>query len=206
MIDDPYKVLGLERGASDEEVKKAYRRLAKKYHPDANPGDEAAARKMQEINAAYEQIKNPPQADSSGYGGGYSGGYSGGYGGGYSRQSAGSSRFADIRRLINGGRISEAEELLDGVPSSQRDGEWSFLKGYICYSRGWLDQAVSYFQTACQQDPGNQEYRNALNQLMWQQQTGFPRGGYQTMGGAGCSMCDLCATLWCADCLCSFCH
>ena len=116
------------------------------------------------------------------------------------------SRFADIRRLINGGRISEAEELLDGVPSSQRDGEWSFLKGYICYSRGWLDQAVSYFQTACQQDPGNPEYRNALNQLMWQQQTGFPRGGYQTMGGAGCSVCDLCVALWCTDCLCSFCH
>ena len=81
MIDDPYKVLGLERGASDEEVKKAYRRLAKKYHPDANPGDEAAARKMQEINAAYEQIKNPPQADSSGYGGGPTEGGPG-YGGG----------------------------------------------------------------------------------------------------------------------------
>ena len=60
MMEDPYQVLGLERGASDEEVKKAYRRLAKKYHPDANPGDAEAARKMQEINAAYEQIKNPP--------------------------------------------------------------------------------------------------------------------------------------------------
>ena len=70
MIDDPYQVLGLERGASDEEVKKAYRRLAKKYHPDANPGDAEAARKMQEINAAYEQIKNPPQTGPSGYGGG----------------------------------------------------------------------------------------------------------------------------------------
>ena len=111
-----------------------------------------------------------------------------------------------VRQLILNGRISEAEELQDGLPSYQRDGEWTFLKGYICYSRGWLDQAVSYFQTACQQDPGNQEYRNALNQLMWQQQTGFPRGGYQTMGGAGCSVCDLCVALWCTDCLCSFCH
>ena len=60
MMEDPYQVLGLERGASDEEVKKAYRRLAKKYHPDANPGDAEAARKMQEINAAYELLWRRP--------------------------------------------------------------------------------------------------------------------------------------------------
>ena len=59
MIHDPYKVLGVSPDASDEEIKQAYRRLAKKYHPDLNPGDEAAAKKMQEVNAAYEQIKNP---------------------------------------------------------------------------------------------------------------------------------------------------
>ena len=59
MMDDPYKVLGLDRNASDEDVKKAYRRLAKKYHPDLNPGDGEAARKMQEVNDAYERIKNP---------------------------------------------------------------------------------------------------------------------------------------------------
>ena len=59
MIDDPYKILGVSPDADDEEIKKAYRRLAKKYHPDLNPGDAEAARKMQQINAAYEQIKNP---------------------------------------------------------------------------------------------------------------------------------------------------
>ena len=59
MIDDPYKVLGVSRDASDEEIKRAYRALAKKYHPDLNPGDQEAARKMQEVNAAYEQIKDP---------------------------------------------------------------------------------------------------------------------------------------------------
>ncbi len=90
-MDDPYKVLGVSPDASDEEVKRAYRALAKKYHPDRNPGDAAAAQKMREINAAYEQIKDPDKAQQPGAGyGGY--GYGdpfGGYGGGYSRQSYG---------------------------------------------------------------------------------------------------------------------
>ena len=75
MIDDPYSVLGLGRDATDEEVKQAYRRLAKKYHPDLNPGDQEAARKMQQVNEAYDQIKNPEkyarQAAPGSQGGGY---------------------------------------------------------------------------------------------------------------------------------------
>lgn len=55
---DPYRVLGLNPGASKDEVTKAYRKLAKKYHPDLNPGDEAAAKKMAEVNAAYDSIMN----------------------------------------------------------------------------------------------------------------------------------------------------
>ena len=77
MISDPYKVLGVSPDASDEEIKWAYRKLAKQYHPDLNPGDEVAAKKMQQINAAYDQIKNPEkyqQQQNSGYGS-YGGGY-----------------------------------------------------------------------------------------------------------------------------------
>ena len=91
MIDDPYKVLGLERGASDEEVKQAYRRLAKKYHQDLNPGDQEAAKKMQQINEAYDQIKNPekyarqtsygPQGSYGSQGGQGTGGYGNPFGG-----------------------------------------------------------------------------------------------------------------------------
>ena len=56
---DPYQVLGVSPNASEDEIRQAYRRLAKKYHPDLNPGDKTAAQKMNEINAAYDAIKNP---------------------------------------------------------------------------------------------------------------------------------------------------
>lgn len=59
MVMDPYKVLEISPGASEEEIKKAHRRLAKKYHPDLNPGDELAAKRMNEINAAYDILTRP---------------------------------------------------------------------------------------------------------------------------------------------------
>lgn len=89
MVADPYKVLGVAPSASEEEIKKAYRDLSKKYHPDLNPGDESAARKMSEINAAYDQIQKGGGQQAYSAGGQGSGGY-GGYGqagaGGYSQQ------------------------------------------------------------------------------------------------------------------------
>ena len=84
-MNDPYSVLGVSKDASEDEIKRAYRRLAKKYHPDLNPGDPKAARKMNEINAAYEQIKNPDQTNSAyGFGNQNSSGSNpyGGYGSG----------------------------------------------------------------------------------------------------------------------------
>ena len=83
---DPYSVLGVSQDASEEEIKAAYRRLAKKYHPDLNPDDAEAARKMNEINAAYEQIKNPGHTNATyGYGSQDGGTYDGGYGTGDQR-------------------------------------------------------------------------------------------------------------------------
>ncbi len=107
MIDDPYKVLGLSPGASAEEIKKAYRKKAKEYHPDLHPDDPTAAQKMNEINEAYDMLQHPEKykarreqeakkqqenARYSGYGGqtGYGGSSGNGYGSWDGRQSGGS--------------------------------------------------------------------------------------------------------------------
>ena len=133
--------------------------------------------------------------NTAGTGGAYSGGgYSYGYGGGTS--------FADVRSLIMTGRIADAEQILNGVPQASRDAEWYFLKGTVLYKRGWLEEASNHFSRAAQMDPGNAEYRAAMNQVMNQRQGNY--GGYnpnmRTVGG--CSPCDVCSNLICADCCC----
>ena len=59
MIDDPYKVLGISQGASEDEIKKAYRKKAKEFHPDLHPNDPNADKKMNEVNEAYDMLMNP---------------------------------------------------------------------------------------------------------------------------------------------------
>ncbi len=184
---DPYEVLGISPNATDDEVKAAYRSLARKYHPDnytGNPLSDLAQEKMQEINDAYDAIVRSRK----------NGGYAGGY-------SSGSSRYSDIRQMIQQNRLTDAEVVLDGVPSHARDAEWFFLKGSILYRKGWLEDAYSHFETACRMDPSNREYRQALDQVSFNRRT----GGYRTApadNADGCNTCDVCTTLYCADCCC----
>ena len=202
---DPYKVLGVSSSATDEEVKEAYRAMAKKYHPDQyadSPLADLAGEKMKEINEAYDTIVAQHKNKNTG-GYGY-GGYAGGYSGSYSGTRSGASGFSDVRNYIMTGRIADAEQLLNGVPVESRNAEWYFLKGTVLYRRGWLAEAKDHFTRACQMDPGNPEYQAALNQAMNQRSGSY--GGYNPNMSmnhvGGCNTCDVCNTLLCADCCC----
>ena len=193
---DPYSVLGVSQNASDEEVKKAYRELARKYHPDNyvnNPLADLAEEKMKEINEAYDAITKQRSG-----GGGYQQQASGGGYGAYQQQrSSGSSNptYARARSYINMGDLNAAERLLQEVP--QKDGEWYFLAGSIAYRKGWLDEAMQNYSLAVQMEPGNQEYRQALAVMQRGGQAYRPYGYNNTVDGMDC-----CTTMLCLNCLC----
>ncbi|MBR2848733.1 MAG: J domain-containing protein [Clostridia bacterium] len=195
---DPYTILGVARNATDDEIKKAYRALARKYHPDnyanSNLAD-VAEEKMKEINEAYDAIQNERAGGSTGSHYGSAGGF-------YS-QNGTSSDFANVRRLMNEGHFSEAELILDATPQSGRGAEWNFLKGCVLLKRGFVFDAQKYIETAAYLDPTNLEYREAKQQMRANaSHYGSP---YTTRQYSSCSSCDLCSTLICADCLCECC-
>lgn len=202
---DPYKVLGVTPQTSDDDVKRAYRELARKYHPDNyvnNPLADLAEARMKEINEAYDQIMAERSGKSTGasqqqnaYGGGaYRQQSYGGYTGGQQQRT---SAFGQVRAAINAGNLSLAEEMLQR--SSQRNAEWFFLMGTVYYRKGWYDEASRCYQQACAMDPGNAEYRSALNML---NMTGG-YGGYRPMQHS--DMCDCCANLLCLSICCNCC-
>ena len=180
---DPYKVLGVSPNASDEEIKQAYRRLAKLYHPDRNPGDQEAAKKMQEINDAYDRIKNPEKAGPTPH-------Y--GYGGGY-EQNTGDQYHKAAYQYIVYGRYREALNVLDSV--SQRDAQWYYLAAIAHDRLGNQVTALEYIRRAVSMKPDNQQYRYMLEQMeqggtAYRGQTGSYRGF--SMAGSPCAPFLLC--------------
>lgn len=194
---NPYEVLGVSETATDEEIKTAYRNLAKKYHPDNysdSPLADLAEEKMKEINEAYDNIcdmrRNGSHASSA----------NGSYG---TRSSYNRTSYPDVRQYIMNGRLDDAMELLNGVPEGNRNAEWYFLMGMVFSRKGWNDQAYSYFQRAYQMDPSNPEFRAAFNNMNSRRTYSNP--GYNTDSSMGCSACDICSGILCANCLCNCC-
>ena len=206
MIDDPYKVLGVSPDASDEDIKRAYRRLAKKYHPDLNPGDKEAARRMQEVNAAYEQIKNPEKFTGQ-QGGSYGqgGGYYDPFGGYYRQQTYGNGQTGDqyqqaAYQYIRFGRYQEALNALGNA--SERNARWYYLSALANDGLGNQVTALEHIRRAVSMEPDNPEYLSALDQIehggaAYRRQAGNFRGF--SMGFDPCTNLCLCylANIFC---------
>ncbi|MBQ9745036.1 MAG: DnaJ domain-containing protein [Clostridia bacterium] len=192
---DPYKILGISPTASNEEVKNAYRELAKKYHPDnyANsPIADVAEEKMKEINEAYDEILKIRTGNG---GSEYKQSSDRGARGG---NTTGDPYFYEVRQNINNGRIREAEAFLNSTPSEKRNAEWCFLMACILTKKGYYFDALRLADTACNMAPENREYA-ALRDNLRRQSNGY---GRQQQNVGGCNMCDVCAMLYCLDCMC----
>ena len=212
---DPYEVLGVSRDATDDEIKRAYRKLAREYHPDTHPDDPEAAKKMQEINAAYDQIKNPEkyrtQTSSQGYdpfsGFGGQGGFYYDPFGGYRQQQSGQ-RYEDTHlqaalNYIRYRRYREALNVLNDMDQSRRDAQWYYLSALANEGLGNQVTALEHMKKAVSMDPGNQEYIQELNRMenfggAYRQQAGNFQGF--DIGMNPCTslcMCYLCNTCCC---------
>lgn len=201
---NPYEILGVSPSASDEEVKSAYRTLAKKYHPDANPGSEYAAEKMREINAAYEKIqemRDEGYSSSSGsyYDDPFSGTSTSGSSAPYGDTDAYESVKEHARRYVNAGNIIAAVSLLQNIPEGYRDAEWHYIMGHIYIRMNNVGRAAREFSIAHSMDPSDDEYREAYESINSRTE------GYNEYSDdqqfdtyrMGCSCCDLCACLCC---------
>lgn len=202
---DPYSTLGVSRDASDEEIKKAYRRLSRKYHPDANinnPNKDQAEEKFKEIQQAYDQIMKERE-----YGSGY-GGYGGfdGYGGFGPRGGGGYQDEEAIRRqaaanYIQSGHYREAMNVLSSL--AQKNGQWYYLSAMANMGLGNNVKALEHIREAVRLEPDNAQYRMLLQRMegggTWYQERQNPFGGMPLAGD------DLCMRLCLANLACNFC-
>lgn len=192
---NPYEVLGISPSATNEEVRDAYRALAKKYHPDNyvdSPLADMAEEKMKEINSAYDEILRirAEGKSSSSQSSDSQSGYKGAYREEYSK----------IRQAINNNDFKLAEQLLNQIEQFKRDAEWFFLKGCVLLHSGYHFDAIRYINRACELDPENHEYATLRDNLRAQSNAyGNPTS---RESGVGCSLCDICSFLICLDCMC----
>jgi len=194
-LKNPYEVLGIREGASEDEIKKAYRELVKKYHPDQyqdNPLSRLAEEKLREINEAYDYLmKNAsPRRESSN---------AGNQGGGWNTQKDGDF-FGQVKSHINSGNVKLAEDMLDS--SGNRTAPWYYMKGLIFMRKGWYDEAYTHIQRAVTMDPSNYEYRSALNRMNTSNNTYRTNSFNRGYSRQNPDLCTICQCLWCSDCCC----
>lgn len=197
-MNNPYEYLGVGRDATEKDIMDAYRRIAGEINNSPMSDAERTSR-MDELNNAYDTILNTLRG-ASGYSNNNPNNSS------YNQQAKfnNNSQFSDVRQQINGGRLEDAEMILDGIHPSMRNAEWHYLKGVIHQRRGWLNEAYRCYQTACSMDPQNREYSAAFNSI-----NNNANGGYRTTrrqnNSNSCDGCDICTGLLCADCCCECC-
>lgn len=204
---DAYRILGLQPGADEDQVKAAYRALAQKYNPElyeAGPLRQDAEEKMDEINQAFDSImaqlrgattpQNTQQPDSAHQADG--------------EQNTPKGDLAEIRRLLGQGQVDQALARLNAIPGGVHNAEWNFLMGSAYYYKGWLGEALRFFEEACRLAPSNREYAAALHNLKSSANGQMPGNPYATHpGGAqasamNCSCCDMCTFMICMDACC----
>ena len=216
---DPYQVLGVSRSATEEEIKKAYKALSRRYHPDANinnPNKDQAEEKFKEIQQAYQQIM---KERTSGYGygsagsstGSYGGSSYGGYGGafqgrGYSGSSTGYEEDNYIRaagNYVRNGYYKEARNVLDGMEEDKRSARWYYYSALAHAGLGNQVSALEHARKASSMEPSNADYRNLVNQFenggSWYQQKQYTYGQPYSVGNG------LCMKLCIANLLCNLC-
>ncbi len=211
---NPYEVLGVKEGATDEELKKAYRTLVKKYHPDQYKGTDyeaTANEKLKQINEAYDMIKsgkvnqrgtyynNAGQTNNSYYGyGNYNRSYNTSNQGTYTIEQL----LQQVRILQQQDRQFEAEILLRST--NIRNAEWYFLMGNIQWYKGWQLEARKFYAQACSMAPDNEEYKAAyerVNTNAYSSNGGYRDPRYRN-ARSNDDICDCCCRLWMLDTLC----
>ncbi len=176
MIDDPYKVLGLKENASADDVKKAYRKMARVYHPDLHPDDPEATQRMNEINEAYDMLTNPEKyavrrAMQEAQGGAQDSGEPDHE---FVEQQTSSTpaplagdspEIKQVVAYINEGQVQNAIDILTQIPSDGRNARWHYLSAMANQVLDHYMQATDHMEKAAQMEPKNQMYQQLLFQF-----------------------------------------
>jgi molecular chaperone DnaJ len=215
MAKDPYEVLGLKPGASQEEIKSAYRKLVKKYHPDryqGNPLADLAEEKLREINGAYDALtaKGGQSSSGSSYGTSSQNQYGqddqnwyyrrtdrrNPFGYGFSDRSR-DPKYGEVREAINRNEFAMADKLLSEMAT--QDAEWFYLSGILSFKKGYTDDGLSKVRIALDMEPNNPEYQNMYRQMSGMGGFYSPNGAYEAGGCCDCLNC-MCLTSLCSPC------